>query len=78
MANATRTLTLTLSDADLTEAVIEWAARKRLLSGGDKTTTLAPVKLTVTVEVTKTTTGYGLAERDEHVGRVVLRGSADG
>ncbi len=66
MAKRVRAMTLTLSEADLAEAVTEWATRKGLLSGDPSS------KVTVGVEVEVTTTGYGMSERDEHIGHVVL------
>jgi len=69
MAKRQRTTTIALSAADLREAVAEWAQRKGLISGGT---------IDVDIEIHTQTTGYGMAERDERVGRVVLREVHDG
>lgn len=63
MAKTKRTTTVELSAAELREAVAEWAQRKGLVTGG---------AVHVTLEIRTVTTGYGTAERDEHVGSVVL------
>jgi hypothetical protein len=64
MAKTSRTTTVTLSDDDLKNAVVAWAKRNGV--------SLADDTAKVEINIRTRTTGYGMSERDEHYGEVVL------